>query len=358
MSCDSINVSSNKNMNSLPDEIIWEISKYISLKDIVNLKRTSSILNDKINRIQKNIVIYNMKVIGKTNGIYLENLWTYLNNYLSECIKKYRKMFNKEFYWSKNLYNDTFFKYYIIELDRLSHFTDKVIINKVFNKLLRFYVTNNFCDMRSYSNHLELFVFYNFIKIKKRDDMYNIEYYFNFLESLNNDLYYNIKINYYKYILNLHHVCTLSFDKMYKISKYITTISNIKKLMSYKVLELSNSILHMCCVDCDDNNLYDICIMKRNFYKDDLISHNYNELKTFLKNENPYYYGILKNNEDTIVNDMIYIKDPYTNRRVRVNGNRFKNLMEVLMENTPKYNIKIKNLLNHQRAFFKNKFFT
>lgn len=345
--------------STLPNDIIYELTKYISLKDIAHLKLQSTVVNEKVKNLQKHIIVYNINQTQECNGNTIDNLYDYLNSYLSECIKKYRRIFFKEFYWSKHLYNEKFFKYYISDFDNFYYFADMSIVNKIFIKIFRFYVTNDFCDVRSYPNSLELLGFYNFIKIQKRD-VYNIDYYHNFFESLSNKLYYDIKIDYYKYVLDLNHgnVITTSFNSIYKISKYITSVLNVKRLMSYKVLDLSKSILNMCCEECGGNNVYEICVMKRNFYKDDLISHNYNELKKILRNENPYYYTELTTSEDVLINNMIYIKDPYTNRRIRLNGYRFKGLMENLKEEAPVYHIKIEKMIKHQREFFRNKFFT
>ena len=105
-----------------------------------------------------------------------------------------------------------------------------------------------------------------------------------------------------------------------------------KKILGYKALNLSNTVLNLCCYDCNENYLIEICNIKRYFWKDDLISHNYTQFKQMLKRTNLYYYNILCNRGTIIINSMIYIKNPITNRRVRVDKTIYNNLIYDLDE--------------------------
>jgi hypothetical protein len=142
---------------------------------------------------------------------------------------------------------------------------------------------------------------------------------------------------------------------MCTISNYVTSIPVIKKILGYKALNLSNTQLNLCCYDCNENYLIEICNIKRYFWKDHLISHNYNEFKQMLKRNNLYYYNILCNRETIIINSMIYVKNPITNRRVRVNKTIYNNLIHDL----DKYQAqKITNHISNQKNYFRNKFFS
>lgn len=367
------------NIVKLPTDIVYEISKYISLKDISHLKMSSKLLNEKISNVQNNIIIRNMKIfdskkcinLNQSNIDYLNSLndmfYGLINYYLSFYLNKYKKMFYKDFYWKKDRYNKSFLKYYILNFDQYYMYpynyifiTENQMLNYLFNKIFRFYVMKNYIDIRYYPNRLELYILYNLIQIDISQTIYNFDYTFQFLESINNYWCYNIKIKYYNYILNTFHTNNIEFTfvQMHKMSLTVTSIPIIKKIFGYKTLDLSNTQLNLCCYNCNEINLYRICNMKRGFWNDHLISHNYMELKEFLQRENPYYYSILINQEIRIVNDMIYIRNPITNRRVRLNGYRFNNLMNYLEKNMKREHVNLCMIIKKRQDNLINKFFT
>ena len=367
------------NIVNLPTDIVYELTKYVSLQDISHLKMSSFILNEKINNIQNNIIINNMKIFDpkkSTNPtqkytdyiMYLkQSFYGMINYYVSNQLRKYKKMYYKEYKEYKEYKcKMRFFKYYVLNFDKYYklpynyYISDNYMINNLFNKIFKFYILNNYTSIENYPNHLELFVLYNLIQIDTFQSTYNFEYMFNFLESINNSYYYDIKIKYYNHILNTIHTNNVpfTFDQMHKMSYSITSIPIIKRIFSYKVLDLSNSQLNLCCHDCNQHNLYEICNIKRGFWKDELISHNYTELKKLLKRENPYYYTILINRENYIINDMIYIKNPITNRRVRLNGYRFHYLMKYLENNMKKHYIQIIKFIEQCQKDFRRKIFS
>jgi hypothetical protein len=141
---------------------------------------------------------------------------------------------------------------------------------------------------------------------------------------------------------------------MYTISHSVTSIPIIKKILGYKAFDLSNTVLNLCCYDCNEDYIIEICNIKKAFWKDELISHNYKEFKTMLQKNNPYYYHFLQNRETILINSMIYIKNPITNRRLRVDKSIYHNLIQDL----DKYKIqKITNYISNQKNYFRNKFF-
>jgi hypothetical protein len=364
------------NIVNLPTDIVYEITKYICLQDISHLKMSSVILNEKINNVQNNIILNHMKKFDpkkSTNPnqtykdyiIHLKKLfYGLINYYVSYQLTKYKKMYYKEY----NTYNPKFFKYYVLNFHEyhvfpfqyISNISENNIINNIFNKIFRFYVINNYTNIENYPNHLELLILYNFIQIETFQNTYNFRYMFDFLESINNSCYYDIKIKYYNYILNTIHTNNVpfTFNQMYTMSYYITSIPIIKKIFGYKVLDLSNSRLNLCCYDCNEHNLYEICNFKKVFWNDNLVSHNYIQLKELLKRENPYYYTILINRENYIINDMIYIKNPITNRRVRLNGYKFYHLMSFFQDNMITYYIRVIKFIKLRQESLRRKIFS
>ena len=51
------------NIVNLPTDIVYEITKYVSLQDISHLKMSSFVFNKKINNVQNNIILNNMKIL-------------------------------------------------------------------------------------------------------------------------------------------------------------------------------------------------------------------------------------------------------------------------------------------------------
>jgi hypothetical protein len=371
------------NIVNLPTDIVYEITKYVSLQDISHLKMASFFLNEKINNVQNNIILDSMKIFDPkkhTNSnqtysdyiIYLKQLfYGMINYYVSYQLSKYKKMYYKgykQYKQYKQYHKCTIhhFKYYVLNFDKYYtlpynyYISENYMINNIFNKIFKFYVLNNYTNIENYPNHLELFVLYNFIQIDTFQSTYNFEYMFNFLESINNSSYYDIKLKYYNYILNTIHTNNVpfTFNQMHTMSYCITSIPIIKKIFGYRVLDLSNSQLNLCCYDCNEANLYEICDFKKVFWKDELISHNYMQLKELLKRENHYYYTILINRENYIINDMIYIKNPITNRRVRLNGYRFYYLMKFFEDNMKTHYIKIINFIKRRQQDLRRKIFS
>jgi len=376
------------NIVNLPTDIVYEITKYVSLQDISHLKMSSFVFNKKINNVQNNIILNNMKIfypkkitnLNQTTScsyncsynynysdyiIYLKRLfYGAIHYYISYQLRTYRKMFYEEYMYKPNVKffkpNVKFFKYYVLNFNKYhdNSISENNMINNIFNKIFRFYVLHN--NIENYSNHLELLVLYNFIQIETLQNTYNFKYMFDFLESINNSSYYDIKMKYYNYILYTIHTNNVpfTFDQMHKMSYYVTSIPIIKKILGYRVLDLSNTRLNLCCYDCNEYNLYEICNFKRIFWNDDLVSHNYIQLKELLKRENMYYYTILINRENYIINDMIYVKNPITNRRVRLNGYIFHYLMKYFEENMVTYHINVIKFIKRRQENLRRKIFT
>lgn len=345
---------------NLSHDIIYEISKKLSLKDICNLMGTCNKLYNDIknyeiyifhNELRKSNKSYNIK-----NMAILEHFfYNFLNYNIIIHLYKYRKKYYKK--GSKE-----FLSHFILYNCMPINFTDNTFINNLFNKIFYFYVTNNYKDLCIYPNKFELCALYNFLQIEVFCIYDNFNYWFDFLESFTNK-YRDVKIKYYNSVLDsIHNGIILNFDQMYTISKYTSSIYIIKKIMGYKILDLSNSNLHLCCITCNYDNLIEICDFKHHFYKDDLVSHNYNQLKSFLYKENIDYYNILISREKTLVNNRIYIKNPITNRRLRLNGSVYKQLMTFFTDIDDwecffKYYIKIlKYITKRQKMLIKRYF--
>jgi hypothetical protein len=325
---------------------------------------------NKVTSIQYDLLSYQLKLQSDFSNCTDFHNW--LNKYIIHHVYKYKRKYYKNYHFlNKTLH----FKLYITNFNKYKGASYKSntsytlsditpisaydITNSLFEIIFTYYINNNFCDINKFSNKLLLLTFYNLLKLEysPNSNHYSFNYNFNFLEKNNITNIYHLKIAYYNSILYKYHYkdfIPMTLDQMCTISHYVTSIPIIKKILGYKQLNLSNTVLNLCCYDCNENYIIEICNMKRCFWKDDLISYNYKQFKKMLEKNNLYYYNILCNRETMIINSMIYVKNPITNRRVRVNKTIYNNLISDL----DKYKIqKITNYMSNQDNYFRNKFF-
>jgi hypothetical protein len=203
-------------------------------------------------------------------------------------------------------------------------------------------ITNNH-NFKTYPNQIELLVFYIFIQINYYNNTNNTDYYFKFLNKLDKTKFNDVISYYYTNIILTN--IPITFTQMYQMSPYVTSVPILRKISSYKVLDLSKTILLQCCVNCIPENIDYICDVKLNFWRDDLVSHNYIQIKNLLKMQMTMYYKIMREAEDTLINFIINIKDPVTNKRIQIN--QYSTLND---QRIHKYIIQKQN-------YFRNKFF-
>lgn len=346
-------------INKAPVDIIYNICKFLNVVDICNLRRIDKVLFYNITRIQCDLLSYQLRL--QSDFIDCNYFYNLLNSHLSQRVYQYKQMFYKDYLTNKRISFQYYIKLYrFTSNSNVSNVSSHNTTNLLFEIIFTYYINNNFCNIKTFPNKLLLLTFYNFQNIEyyPQSDYYSFNYRFNFLEQNNIANTNDLKINYYNSVLYKFHYqdyIPMTFNQMCIISDYVTSIPIIQKILGYKELNLSNTVLNLCCYDCNENCLIEICNLKRHFWKDDLISYNYTQFKAMLQKNNLYYYNFLCNRENIAINSMIYIKNPITNRRVRVNKTIYNNLICDL----DKYKVqKITNYISNQKNYFKNKFFT
>lgn len=332
------------------NDILNEICKYLSLKDIFNLQRTNKIMYKNVLSLQNIIMIKELKQFHyetKDVNILKSNAYRHLVYYLDSTYLKDIKRTNCDFKFLKNkalasIFNKIY-AYYIKDLQ----------INGIFIKG---------ADLEKYPNKLEIVILYNFINMECFANLYNIDYCFKFVNDLYtkkeiiHESFYDLKLKYYNYILDVDryhsNYIKLSFNQLYQMLPYLTSIAILKKLFGFKVIDLTYTKLFLCCETCVIDNLHYIARLKMNMYKDDLLCYNYSEILNFLKRENTSYYNILLEYERILVKPHIYIRNPKTNRNTRINGITFKKLKNDLDEY-----IYLDKIVNNKRNALIKKFF-
>lgn len=328
-------------VDDLPIDILYNISTFSNVIDLCNFQNINKKLRSKIYTINSDILSY--QLYSKNTLLNQTNFYNFLNYQLVNILYKYKK------------------RGFLPPRDEeiMPEISNDKFINKLFTNIFNFYVYNNFCDIRMYKNKFELFAFYIFLEIESFTN-YNFNYFFNFLEKNHNSNLINLKIKYYNSVLYKFHsrdqCIFITFDQMYAMSKYTISIPVVKKIIGYKMLDLSNSLLNLCCFECNEKYIREICNIRRKFFKDELISFNYNQFKKMLQKNNSYYYQVLCNSENYLVNSMIYIKNPITNRRIKINNIVYQNTINLIKEIDINKMEKMKKYICNQQLYFKNKF--
>lgn len=309
-------------MNKICQDVFNNIGHYLDIIDLTKLKRVSKltrffVINFEDIYLTKELNTIAGNIIDKKRLFYSYSDYIYCNVNVS------KKLFNNDI-------------------------LDNMVLNKNNGSILNLIVINCFTSIVYFSNNIRIESGFNFLK--------------NFNTPGHFSKFRDIILNYYIYILNSVHNDKIIYDKIriiYEISPYIINIFSLKKILGYKVLDLSNTQLIFCCnlEGCVVDNIYSICDTKNSYYNDDLISHNYNEIKTFLYNNCIEYYNILIERENYLLNDKIFIKNPISNRRIRVNGKRWIHLIcNLKKKNKRLYDEIIIDVLNQQDTL-RNKIF-
>lgn len=337
-----------KTLDFLPSDIIYEITKYLSLKDTCILKSCSRSLLYYIKSVQTNILQNqlrksNLSFCIKDRSILLNFCYNFIHYHITVHFYKYKRIYNRTQFGNSIRSNGLIRQndairtndlirpndiYNFMMYTKVEDITTNDKINALFNKIFYFYIINDRCHISSYPDQLELCALYNLLQIEIFNPKNDFGYWFNFLESFEYD-YFDVKMNYYNSILSNCHIenIHLNFNHIHKMSSTLTSLYVLKKIFTFKELNLTRTKLNLCCYMCNERYLFQICKLKKKFYKDEMISHNYIQFKEMLKREHLYYYNILLNKEIIIINEMIYIKNPNTNRRMRLYGRFYNNMI-------------------------------
>ena len=308
------------------------------------LKGSNNQLYININHLQNNLLILELKKIF--------------------CIKIINVNYQEQYISYFSDYTIKYFYMVLIEyIEKNKTFFDNIMVN-VLNNL-----DNNIQDIEHYPNKLELVLLYNHIQVCNNN--FNINYFVPFLKNQTDiltDKMYDIKLKYYEYVIHAVHynwvLQNLTFSDMFYISKYIANISMLKHLMIFQKLDLKFTKFEICCISCNSIDLLEICKIKKQYYKNDLVNYNYNQIKLLLRRENPLYYGMMVNKELQLVNELIYVRNPITNKPIRIDGFIYSRMMRVIFKtscNNDVYMSDYLSILTHidkKQNILRKKFFT
>lgn len=338
-------------MNKICQDVFNNIGNYLSIIDIARLKQINKLFNNFVNNFE-NVYLTSQLKINNVNG----NIIRQKNDFYY-----YFRHIIPYFYMIKYNLNEFVNQSNVNKLDENNYFFRNKVLENMTLDIYNYYT--NIYNSKNYPNILNLIIISSFTNIVYFPNSVNIDFGFNFLKKFNNNSKFkDIIIDYYIYILNSIHdnnVVYNALDKIYEISPHVINIYCLKKIFSYRLLDLSKTRIIFCCNlnTCVVDNIYEICNVKHAYYNDDLISHNYNEVKKILYSQSLEYYNILIYRENYLLNKKIFIKNPITNRRMRVNGSKWMELITFLKnENKNVYNSIILKVLKEQDRL-RNKIF-
>jgi hypothetical protein len=360
-------------MNNLPTELTLNICQWLPLRDIICLKMTSSILNDKINSVAKALLLKISK------EIVLEDVHILLCYYLQEYYDRIHGDVLK-------IYSDELKSHdchIIIKNMILTHLSDigtaqsigtgtksffKIsiskhkTINKLFGKILRFYINND--TLEDYDDQIELYFFYLLLQIDIFHSCKNVnvlvDTFSHFINSSSGDeLNFEDTIKeYFEHIIKNN--ADVNFDSLHKLSKVYTTIPTIKKLFGSKYLDLSQSKLITCCSSCSKDNLQHIVQFKFNRPNDLFLSYNYRVIKMFLRQQNYKLFCEMEKFELYYINKTISVTHPYYLSKMHINSFYFKKYFYKLQfESSNRRTVtKLVSYINEQQRKLKTFYFS
>jgi hypothetical protein len=118
---------------------------------------------------------------------------------------------------------------------------------------------------------------------------------------------------------------------MHQMSHHVTTVPILKKLLGYRVLNLEKSILLDTPEDIDEY-LSHIAHTRYRYQGDDLVGHNYQQIKELLQRLRRFSKLRLMEHEKNIVNRLIVVTNPYNNRRIKIMGQKSVSFLNYLRQ--------------------------
>ena len=339
-------------LDKLPTDILFLISSHLELQSICKLKRVNSKMFAKINSIQEYIVT---KYISNKKSKTKNEIQIVLSFFFTENLHKV-KCYHLE-HLSNTLDKTTEFidlRKNIRQSISTYNISTNNIVNQMYQNLLIYFIDND--TIIGYPNSVELYLFFHFLKLIVHKQYINVDYYIDFIKEFTHhrfdDIFYNYT-NYFVKNITIDH--TIKFDTLHKLSSYSTSVWILKKLLSYKVLDLKHTVL----IPEDDYELSKICIadivlFKFNHQNDDLISHNYNSIRNILI-QNKKLLELMDRYETLLVNRIITIIDPFTNKKIYITGKSYKNLKNKLI--CPKLNNSLNRIIISKQHHFKKIYF-
>ncbi len=297
-------------IQNLPIDILLYMnkSKILSLKDISVLRGVNTSMNTSIDSHAKYFFTNELRKDNESRK--------HLTDFLDERLYTFFFEMRSNIHRNMNVRSITECITENIELVSTSY---NGVLNRMFHRIFHWYLSQD--SVYFYPCKFELYAFYRLYII---DNLYNLTLNFTsniqfirMLTEATDKTKFNDIIRKYFTSMVVYNI-RMSFEDMYTSSKYVVTLTTLKKLMGYKVLDLTNAQM----LRRTDEDIYhimsQICTFRFFRPRDDLVGHNYNAIKEFLRETEPQYYNFMNLHEKLIIRDKVYSMCPYPIQRSKL----------------------------------------
>lgn len=347
MSCSSCEIA------SLPLDVLMRITDFCHVQDICNLSMINKRMHTKLHTIGHYILkkqFYAFHQLDARNTS-CKNVDAFLRSSMETFSDQ---MYTR--YWEQYQIHDPCcktaeFKEYLQEtLPHLKIIYAHGIIDALYKDIFLFIVKNG--SLNNYPSIINIFACYVFLQILYNTipNYNNIDYIISFLDRLTlyrNSKYTSLATSYYNFLHNYYYqqsdnirsidrlpqqisFFTISLENFYLMSKLVTSVCVLKRLIGYKPLELSHTLLIRCCSRCNNVQSAKHLVNTRYNISDNVVGHNYSEIKGILFNQNRNLYQLICAEEVAIIDKNIFIFDPITRNNISITSNYFRKLVKRL----------------------------
>lgn len=323
-------------LDQVDTDTLLEICKYLGPRDtyvlgLVNkrLQLTMSTLGDRL-LSRKRPEVYNCLSLYVIYTVSYSSSHRILHsNCNSNCNSDCNNDCNNN--TSNDVHHNKTFKYRL---------TKNPYLNMMLTKLVDFYLQSGDQFLARYPNKIELLILYYLIQIEVYVNLKMYKTVIPFVNSLPRHKFEGMTKRYFNALVprsDLHYEYPhwLTYNDMIIISRYTVSPTILKKLFATKVLDLSSTDLYICCEHCCETLFGDITTLRYYYSNDDLVGHNYTQIKSLLKTHERGHALIrkLEDYELSILNSHIYFTNPYDNSQVKFTSKRGLRILNDLRQN-------------------------
>lgn len=313
----------------LPHDVLLNIYEFSDLTSFLQLMFVHPFLNEKINALSTYILSKEstkMVFSSKLHFYYfIDNTYKEL---LVDCKKRYLRQISRILNSSTEV---ILLKREIMRNLHLFQFAPYPKVNRLFSKLMIYYIQHN--TFIHYPHKFDLIAFYVFSTALYTKSVISINHVTQILDRLaiGNSEWKHLCVDYFSSILNFSFI-NINFATLYTITKYTVNFTTLWKMFIYKPLNLCDTVL-LSNTECQtkvNKILCDICSLKFQYPEDELIGHNFNEIKNLLQPSSATLYNSFTFTQKLLINKEIFITHPINKNKIRFQSRQYVRMMQHL----------------------------
>lgn len=313
----------------LPHDVLLKIYEFSEITSFLQLVFVHSSLHKKINDLRDYILSKeSIKLVFSSKIHFFYFIDKTFNELLVDCKKRYLRQISKVLAPSTEI---ILLKREVMRNLHMFQFAPYPKINRLFAKMMCFYIQHN--TFIHYPNKFDLIAFYVFSTALYTKSVISINHVTQILDRLaiGNSEWKSLCVEYFSSILNFSFI-NINFDTLYTITKYSVNFTTLWKMFIYKPLNLCNTVLlnNTECSTKVNKIICDICSLKFQYPNDELIGHNFNEIKSLLIDSSATLYNSFTFAQRLLINKEIFITHPISKNKVRFQSRMYVRLMQHL----------------------------